>query len=190
MTPTVERRPAAKELTVATALTRTRLAIRELCAAVDGAAWWISGVEAGSRIFHVLDREIRRDRRGADDDIYPIGDACELDHLPWTDRALRGHHFWVGINDADVDPREQARLAERGYTGNLAAGWSDASGEGWLVEVFADPLTAPLTHLGPELNAVLRNHLDRDHVHTGPSSTEDSTSAPFPPPPPSNEHNR
>ncbi len=138
-------------------LGRLRGAVDALCGSVDGAAWWISWQSWSTAQLVVVDRRVYRDRRGEGDELHDVGERYDLEQLPWTARALDGASFWAGINDADVDPVEQSFLAELAYTGNLAAGCRDEDGAAWLVEIFCDPLTAPLDHFGAELLRLVRS---------------------------------
>jgi diguanylate cyclase (GGDEF)-like protein len=145
--------PDAEALAV---LAPLQVSVGAICRAVDGAAWWVSRCAPGSSLLRTLAREVRRDRREEADDVHPVGEAYDVEQLPWTARALGGDSFWVGINDVAADPGELAMLAELGYTGSVVAGTTDATGARWLVEVFADPQTAPLDRFGPSLLDLLQ----------------------------------
>jgi hypothetical protein len=52
------------------------------------------------------------------------------------------------------DPAEEAVLVVGGYRGMVAAGGGNAAG-GWLLELFADDATLPLTGLPAALRALV-----------------------------------
>lgn len=129
--------------------------VARLAAVVDAAGWWVSRAAPGSTSVVTLAREVRRDRRGEAADVQDVGDVYELTDLPWRAEALDGASWWVGITDRDADRGEVALLAETGLTGRLVAGTRDATGAGWLVELCADPLTAPLGDVEGDVRVLL-----------------------------------
>ncbi len=121
-------------------------------AEINAAAWWISQVSPGSTEFEVCCRMITRDRRQEDGrDISPVGDRYPVSDYPWSQEALAGGSLWVGLNDVDSDPGEQATIAEIGYSGNLVVGFTDCQGMAWLSEIFTDAESSSPGHRGREL---------------------------------------
>ncbi len=140
-------------------LARLREPVDAFAQAVNAAAWWISASPPGSTALEVLDRRIIRDRRHEGDSVDDVGQTYPLADLPWTARALSGQSFWAQINDPQTHPTEAVFLAELGYSGNLATGFTDRHGVGWLVEVFCDPLTAPIDGMGDDLRELVSRAL-------------------------------
>ena len=69
-----------------------------------------------------------------------------------TRLAVAGGSYAVASDDPTADPAEVAILDGLGATAVIAAGGTDPHGDGWLVEVFLDELSA----YGQELAGVLR----------------------------------
>jgi diguanylate cyclase (GGDEF)-like protein len=149
----------AMPATAATDVVRLRGPVDAFAQAVNAAGWWISASPPGSTALEVLDRRIVRDRRHEGDSVDEVGQTYPLADLPWTADALRGNSFWAQINDPQTHPTEAVFLAELGYSGNLATGFTDQHGVGWLVEVFCDPLTAPIDRMGDDLHELVRRAL-------------------------------
>ena len=75
-----------------------------------------------------------------------------LDTYPQTRMAVAGGSYAITSDDPTADPAEVAILDGLGATGVIAAGGAEATGDGWLVEVFLDELSA----FGQEMAGVLR----------------------------------
>ncbi|MFL6182272.1 MAG: hypothetical protein ACJ73J_08175, partial [Actinomycetes bacterium] len=78
--------------------------------------------------------------------------SFELDTYPQTRMAVSGGSYAVTVEDPTADPSEIAILDGLGAIAVIAAGGTDESGDGWLVEVFLDELSG----FGQELGGVLR----------------------------------
>jgi diguanylate cyclase (GGDEF)-like protein len=123
---------------------------------VDGAAWWVSWVEPGSRDLLTVSTSVQRGS-GATEGSGPRADEMvyDLAEYPVTDAAMRrARSFRAELGMPDNDPAEEAALVAAGYTGVLGAGVRTAEG-GWLVEIYGDSISLPADGCEPLLRALL-----------------------------------
>jgi len=78
----------------------------------------------------------------------------DLRSYPLTARAVRGGAFTMRAGAPGNDPAEEAVLIVGGYRAMVAAGGTNAAG-GWLLELFADESTLPLSGLAPALRTLV-----------------------------------
>jgi len=124
---------------------------------LDAAGWWVSHVPSGSRLLRSVDSsDIRvpvlsdeREQQTA------LGTPFDLDQFPATAAAVRGGSLCAELGAPDNDPAEEHVLAVSGFTVLVAAGVTDEAGEGWLLEVFFDALSAARTGVAPVLRALV-----------------------------------
>ena len=133
-------------------------AVAQVCVEqLDTAGWWVSHVPAGSRLLRSVDcSDIRapvltheREEQAA------LGTPFDLDQFPASAAAVRGGSLGVELGAPDNDPAEEHVLAVSGFTGLVAAGATDAAGDGWLLEVFFDLLSAAHAGIAPVLRALV-----------------------------------
>ena len=77
-----------------------------------------------------------------------------LDDYPVTRAVLDGKGMLVAAADPNADPRERAILDAAGFSAVLMAGARDATGRGWLVEIFVDDISTDVTSLPTALRAL------------------------------------
>lgn len=150
--------PDAATATWLASLARLRVPVDVFARSVDAAAWWISQAPAGTGTIVTRDCLVLRDRR-EEPGLTLLGAVYELEHLPWKREVLQGGSRYVGVNDPEVHATEQLFLAELNYTGNLMAGSTGRDGDGWLLEISCDPVTAQLDRMGDSLLQLLRRAL-------------------------------
>ncbi|AXI81327.1 sensor domain-containing diguanylate cyclase [Peterkaempfera bronchialis] len=129
---------------------------------LDAVAWWVSYVPPGSRRMRTVRYSVHRMTRGpatagaqAQRAMNEAPDAVfDLRSYPLTERAVRGDAFVLRTGNPGNEPAEEAMLVVGGYRGMVAAGATNPAG-GWLVEIFADESTLPLTGLAPVLRALV-----------------------------------
>ncbi len=130
-----------------------------VCRLVDGASWWVSYIPPGSALmisvgFSAIRVSPTQPADGGDPDedsetVYDLAD------FPITARVVEGGAELISADDVATDPAELALLSAAGWTANLMAGARDFEGGGWLVEVFTDEISAPVTKLAPTLRALV-----------------------------------
>ena len=121
---------------------------------VDGLGWWISLNAVGTASIRTADYSLYRKPPGVEPQELEteLVASFELDTYPQTRMAVAGGSYAVTVDDPTADPAEVAILDGLGATAVIAAGGTDEEGNGWLVEVFLDELSA----FGQELAGVLR----------------------------------
>ncbi len=125
--------------------------------AVDGPAWWVSTVAAGSDQLHTVGLSTFR-RTAGERPAQGASSAAmvfDLGDYPLTVSALDGQGFLVEAGAPSGDPAEQAILDAGGFTGVLLAGGRDDERAGWLVEVYLDEISVPGRGLAPVLRALV-----------------------------------
>ncbi len=159
-------------------LGRLRVVAETTARMVDAVAWWISYVPPGSQLMRTAAYGVERmtaararsSAAGGGDmqrAVIEAPDAVfDLRSYPLTARAVRGDAFWLRAGAPGNDPAEEAVLVVGGYRAMVAAGGRNVAG-GWLLEVFADEATLPLTGVAPALRALLAVAL------SGPASAPD-----------------
>lgn len=130
-----------------------------VCRLVDGASWWVSYVPPGSTLlasvgFSAIRVSPAQPANGGDPD-EDSETVYDLAAFPVTARVLEGGSELVSADDATTEPAELALLTAAGWTANVMAGARDFEGGGWLVEVFTDEISAPVTKLAPTLRALV-----------------------------------
>jgi hypothetical protein len=119
----------------------------------DAASWWLSRAE-GAQIVDVLGRMRHTDRS-----VLPLnlvsGVHLDLGDYPATQRVLDGGAYYASLTEGHA--AERTLVARMGYLAVLAAGDVDGAGGKWLVEIYADALTARRMSVGlPLLRALVR----------------------------------
>jgi diguanylate cyclase (GGDEF)-like protein len=117
----------------------------------NAAAWAVSLSVDGGPITIVRNLDRPRHTR-TDNDAFVPGEQFPLDDYPATREALRGGSFHASLISGDE--AERGFLAAAGYVELIAAGRSNGP-DGWLVEICADALSAPLLDLEPLLRLLV-----------------------------------
>jgi diguanylate cyclase (GGDEF)-like protein len=129
--------------------------IRDL---LDAGGWWLSAVADGSDQLVTLGSSV--ERSGAPAGTTPpgfaaVGTVYDLREFPTTRRAIdEAGSFFVETGMPGNDPAEEATLVTAGYLSVLGAGARDGR-DGWLVEVYADPISLPMGAFEPVLRALV-----------------------------------
>ena len=123
---------------------------------VDGLGWWISLNPAGGELVRTVDFSLYRQPPNVEpqevEQDNELMTGFSLDTYPQTRMAVAGGSYAITSDDPTADPAEVAILDGLGAAAVIAAGGTEATGDGWLVEVFLDELSA----FGQELAGVLR----------------------------------
>ena len=138
-------------------LVRLRTVAETCVEHLDPAGWWVSYVPPGSRVLRSVARfdirvsspSLERAEQAA------LGAPFDLEQYPATAAALQGTALCAELGAPDNDPAEEHVLAVSGYTALVAAGTTGPAGEGWLVEVYFDALSASWSGLAPVLRALV-----------------------------------
>lgn len=125
---------------------------------LDAAAWWLSSVGPGGHDLVTLSSSVQRlaqQAPGTSDEFGMLGQVFDLRDYPITRRAIEeAGSFFVEVGMPGNDPAEEATLVSGGYPAMLAAGAAEV-GAGWLVEVYADPISLPMSAFEPVLRALV-----------------------------------
>lgn len=118
--------------------------------------WWLSRADRGRSVVRTVRHAIHRDpsRPGEEIDA-DIGSEYRLADYPQTAFALEGNVVALHAGDDGTDPAELAMLDGMGASTLLMAGVSDATGEGWLLEIIGDAMSAPMTDYELPLRALM-----------------------------------
>ena len=111
---------------------------------IDGVGWWLSFSPPGSTEVKTAEFAIYRAIPGlsAEDLEAEMSGSFPLDSYPQTRMALAGGAFVVHATDLTADAAELAMLDGLCASAVVGAGGTDAEGDRWLVEIFADELSA------------------------------------------------
>ena len=124
---------------------------------VDACSWWISRSDETGKLLQTVNYSAIRFGGGATADPEAVGGGSTtflLDDYPVTRAMLGGQGTVVAAADPGADPRERAILDAAGFTAVVMAGARDASGRGWLVEIFVDDISGDVTSLPTALRAL------------------------------------
>lgn len=153
--------PQARHVHPADTLGRLEVVATTAARMVDAVAWWISYVPPGSQQMRTARYGVQRMTRGPAGAVETARAMIEapdavfdLRAYPLTARAVHGDAFAMRTGAPGNDPAEEAVLVVGGYRGMVAAGGGNAAG-GWLLELFADDATLPLTGLAAALRALV-----------------------------------
>ena len=143
----------------ASSQSRVEIVATTLARQVDAAGWWVSVHPADAKFVRTVG--LRMFRAGTADTgggqwlgQSEVGAEFPIDRFPLTRRALTGSGFVVTVDDPMADAAEVAILQGLGAVGVLLAG-ARSNSDGWLVEVVADEISAPLHALVPVARALL-----------------------------------
>jgi diguanylate cyclase (GGDEF)-like protein len=129
--------------------------IRDL---LDAAGWWLSSVGRGQDDLVTVSSSVQRLAQpppGTSEAFAAVGTVYDLRQFPMTRRALEeAGSFFVEVGMPGNDPAEEATLASAGYPAMVGAAASDAD-VGWLVEVYADPISLPMGAFEPVLRSLV-----------------------------------
>jgi diguanylate cyclase (GGDEF)-like protein len=117
---------------------------------VDALGWWLSVARAGGDVVETVRFSLMRTRPATDRGLPAwagVGERFALADYPLTVSMLAGGAAVVLVEDPSADPAEVAVLDGMGAVGVCLAGARQPDGTGWLLELFADELTAPTSEL-------------------------------------------
>lgn len=118
--------------------------------------WWISRVDMDRGVVRTVRHAIHRDpSRSGEEITSDIGSEYSLTDYPTTVVALDGHVVALSANDPETDPAELAILDGIGAASLLMAGITDVRGEGWLLEIIGDAMSAPMADYELSLRALM-----------------------------------
>jgi diguanylate cyclase (GGDEF)-like protein len=145
------------ELVESPAVERIEAVASGFAEALNAAAWAVSFAPAGGDRIHTIsvanDREARRRPLRPEVDL----DAYPLSTYPITARLVRAGSgaITVGRDDPDADPAERSLLEHSGRTAVVMATAAGFDGI-WLLEIYADDASVPLTEAELEIGLALR----------------------------------
>ncbi|HUV49016.1 MAG TPA: sensor domain-containing diguanylate cyclase [Actinomycetes bacterium] len=118
--------------------------------------WWISRADLDKGVVRTARHAIHRDpSRPGEEITSDVGNEYALSEFPQTAHALGGHVVSLQASDPDTDPAELAMLDGIGATTLLMAGITDPKGQGWLLEIVGDAMSAPMADYELSLRALM-----------------------------------
>ncbi len=125
---------------------------------LDAAAWWLSAVAPGKDDLVAVSTSVQRAAEpvsGVPEGFAEVGSIFDLREYPLTRHAIdTAGSFVVEVGMPGNDAVEEATLVSAGYPSMVAAGAADVNG-GWLVEIYADPISLPMAAFEPVLRALV-----------------------------------
>ncbi|GLW54059.1 hypothetical protein Kpho01_20700 [Kitasatospora phosalacinea] len=129
---------------------------------LNAVGWWISYVPPGSPLMRTARHAVYRMTGGPASaraqtqraQIEAPDAVFDLRHYPLTSRTVTGGSFALRAGAPGNDAAEEAVMVVSGYRAMAAAGGCNPAG-GWLLELFADESTLPLTQAAPALRALV-----------------------------------
>jgi diguanylate cyclase (GGDEF)-like protein len=123
----------------------------------DALGWWLSVVRPDSE--SIVTRQFAHYRQRPEDPLSPggteLGTEFQLADYPATAALLGGGVLVVSCTDSDSDPAEVAILDGMGAVSVAIGGCCDARGFGWLIEIFGDELSGPMTEISLALRTLM-----------------------------------
>jgi hypothetical protein len=140
---------------------------------VDAAGWWVSIQPRGAAIVRTVSYAVSRTTPvepgvGAESSNV-VGAEFPLASFPLTQAALAGAAYLVSVDDPYADAAEAAIVQGMGCVSLLVAGGTDSSGDGWLIEIFGDEISAAMDELVPVARALVAIGLA--DLHAAPAAT-------------------
>lgn len=118
--------------------------------------WWLSAYDADRGVVRTFRHAVHRGSTRPDEVLEAgIGKEYALTQYLQTAHALRGNVVLLGVADPETDPAEAAILEETGATSLLMSGITAPDGTGWLLEVFGDAMSAPMSDFAIPVRALM-----------------------------------
>ena len=118
--------------------------------------WWLSEHDPARGVVRTFRHAVHRGSSRPDEVLEAgIGKEYALTRYPQTAHALRGNVVLLGVGDPETDPAEIEILEETGATTLLMAGVTSPDGAGWLLEVFGDAMSAPMSDFAIPIRALM-----------------------------------
>ncbi|QKW24252.1 sensor domain-containing diguanylate cyclase [Kitasatospora sp. NA04385] len=129
---------------------------------LNAVGWWISYVPPGSPLMRTARHAVYRMTGGPAStraqtqraQIEAPDAVFDLRHYPLTSHAVTGGSFTLRAGAPGNDAAEEAVMVVSGYRAMAAAGGANPAG-GWLLELFADESTLPLTQTASALRTLV-----------------------------------
>lgn len=124
---------------------RLELVADLLARSLDASGWWVSVQPTDTSIVRTIGYAGHRTTdAGTGLPADEIGAEFALETFPLTRKALEGAAFLVSVDDPAADPSEVAIIQGMGCLTLLVVGDRDVVGDGWLLEIFGDEISAPM----------------------------------------------
>lgn len=125
---------------------------------VDGIGWWLSRARAGADHMATVRFAMYRSTQSIEDDdprVGAVGVQFALADYPLSVQVMNGGAVAVEASDPTAEPSEVAILDGMGAVSLLMGGAVDRAGDRWLLEIFADEISAPVGAVVPVLRALV-----------------------------------
>ena len=118
--------------------------------------WWLSVQDSERELVRTARHALHRSASRPGEEIASgLGSEYALRDYPQTAHAMLGNVVTLHAGDEETDPGELAILERMGATTLLMAGITEPSGRGWLLEIFGDAMSAPVTDFAIPLRGLM-----------------------------------
>jgi len=118
--------------------------------------WWLSVQDSERELVRTARYALHRSASRPGEEIASgLGSEYALRDYPQTAHAMLGNVVTLHAGDEETDPGELAILERMGATTLLMAGITEPPGRGWLLEIFGDAMSAPVTDFAIPLRGLM-----------------------------------
>jgi diguanylate cyclase (GGDEF)-like protein len=118
--------------------------------------WWLSELVPEREVVRTVRHAVHRDTSRPGEVLASgIGSEYRLSQYPQTAHALRGNVVLLSAADPETDPAEVVILDRMGATTLLMAGVTTPAGAAWLLEVYGDAMSAPMSDFAVPVRALM-----------------------------------
>jgi diguanylate cyclase (GGDEF)-like protein len=127
--------------------------IAEQCSPIG---WWLSECDRERGLVRTLRHALHRGSAQPGEVLESgIGSEYLLMDYPQTAHAMLGNVVLLNATDPETDPAEVLILERMGASLLLMAGVTGADGSGWLLEVYGDAMSAPMSDFAIPVRALM-----------------------------------
>jgi diguanylate cyclase (GGDEF)-like protein len=118
--------------------------------------WWLSEYDRARGLVRTARHSVHRDSSQPGEVLDSgIGSEYSLTDYPQTAYALLGHVVLLNATDPETDDAELDILERMGASILLMAGITGSDGSGWLLEIYGDAMSAPMSDFAIPLRALM-----------------------------------
>ena len=118
--------------------------------------WWLSVLDPERGVVRTTRHAVHRNASQPGEVLESgIGNEYLVQDYPQTAHALLGNVVLLGATDPETDPAELEILERMGASMLLMAGITSPGDAGWLLEIYGDAMTAPLSDFAIPVRALM-----------------------------------